>query len=73
VVKTDYEGSFATMLRDCIDLVSGVNNIRPPLSHILPQIPGPLAGNDCAQLDEVVDDEGYFLESASFTPADYGA
>ena len=73
VVKTDYEGSFATILRDCIDLVSGVNNIRPPLSHILPQIPGPLAGNDCAQLGEVVDDEGYFLESASFTPSDCGA
>jgi len=73
VVKTDYEGSFATMLRDCIDLVSGVNNIRPPPSHILPQIPGRLAGNDSAQLDEVFDDEGYFLEEASFLPAAYDA
>jgi len=51
VVKTDYEGSFLMMLQDCINLVSGANDIRSPPNHLLTQA-GRIVGAIRAQRDK---------------------
>ncbi|OQU97784.1 hypothetical protein CLAIMM_03669 [Cladophialophora immunda] len=48
VIRADYEGSFLVMLRDCIDFVSGANDIRPPPSSIHPQAQDWIFGNHSA-------------------------
>lgn len=69
VVKTDYEGSFLMMLRDCINLVSGANDIRVPPGHLLLQAPGRIVGNIREQRDEPDEINTDFWKSLLNQPA----